>query len=491
MYTSISPIIDLLVNFSVVFTAPTFNKFINLALGWIVCTGRHSISRVIQFFPDGLTRNHCPFYRFFSRDKWEPDDLTLQLLPLVLSFIPDFMTVFISIDDTLCYRSGAHIWGAGMHFDQLRSSYGKKAKKRTRVMAFGHSWVISSLLVPLPWSLSGFIAIPVAFRLYRSKKTCPEKDYKKRTELAVEMLDFILRLIPLSRRIMVLGDDEYACKPVLACVLAHKEADPHIGEPWGVSRQIDLCGPITMKAAFYQPLPSPSAKRKRGRPRRKGDRLPSPRQLAEDDSKPWETSTVSIYGRQVKILHKSQVGWRYNITGTRLLRMVVTRDPAGRIEDRAYFSTDATMTEEEIIICYSRRWAQEVQHRNLKQFFGVDDPQNGWWRHPKGERRDQQRPGAAAHETRGQDAVRRTVPFILTLYAVVVLWYLRHGNPTEDVARVLMRAPWNNRKGEVCFADMLSAARRELLRPILFGEPQESRGFDENAMRLLELLIAA
>jgi hypothetical protein len=358
-------------------------------------------------------------------------------------------------------------------------------------MAFGHSWVIVSLLVPLPWALAGVIAVPVVFRLYRSKKTCPVKDYRKRTDLAVEMLGLLLRLLPLNRRIVILGDDEYACKPVAACILAHKDASSDIGEPWGIPRQIDLCGPMTMKAAFYQPLPTPPRRRGRGRPSKKGNRLPSPTDLAADDSKPWETKTVEIYGRSVEILVKTQVGWWYYVTGPRMVRMVVTRDPSNRIEDRAYFSTNATMTEEDIIIIYSRRWAQEVQHRNLKQYFGVDDPQNGWWRHPRGQRRDSRKPGPAAHESRGSLAVTHTVPFALTVYAVVVLWYIRHGSPADDVARVLRRAPWNKRKGDVCFADMLSAARRDLLRPILFARPPETQGFDENTERLLELLIAA
>jgi hypothetical protein len=76
MWISASPIIELLVNFSSTFTAPSFANFTTLAVGWIICTGRHSISRVIQFAPDGLKRNHCCFYRFFSRAQWQPPETT-------------------------------------------------------------------------------------------------------------------------------------------------------------------------------------------------------------------------------------------------------------------------------------------------------------------------------------------------------------------------------------------------------------------------------
>jgi len=483
---STSTIVEFLVNFSIAFSSPSFENFTSLALGWIICTGRHSISRVIQFAPHGTDRSHCSFYRFFSRAKWEPDELSLHLIPMVVKLIPRSQGIYLSIDDTLCHRSGAHIWGAGMHFDPLRSNYGRGNNKRTRVMAFGHSWVIASLLVPLPWTLTGRLAVPVAFRLYRSKKTCPKTDYKKRTELAVETIKLLLGLLPFDRKIIVLGDDEYACRTVAQGIEDYKISLAE--STWKIQRNIELCGPMSMKAAFYQPKPPYTG---RGRPKKKGARLPSPRKLAEDDSLPWETKKMPIYCRKVEIQVKTQVGWWYSVTGPRPVRMVVTRDPRGRIDDRAYFCTDSQMTVEQVITSYSYRWTQEVLHRNLKQYLGVDDPQNGWWRHPHGQRRNDRQPGPAAHETRGARAVRRTVPFILTVYAVIVLWYLRHGDPLGDVARVLLRAPWNKRKGEVCFADMLSAARRELLRPLLFAGPKESRGFDETTERLRELLIAA
>ena len=39
-----------------------------------------------------------------------------------------------------------------------------------------------------------------------------------------------------------------------------------------------------------------------------------------------------------------------------LVRMIVTRDPKGRFEDRAYFTTDPEMTTEYIARTFSLRW---------------------------------------------------------------------------------------------------------------------------------------
>ena len=60
--------------------------------------------------------------------------------------------------------------------------------------------------------------------------------------------------------------------------------------------------------------------------------------------------------------------------------MVVTRDPSGRINDRAYFSTDVDASVEAILEQFARRWEIEVAFRNTKQAMGFQDPQNGWWR---------------------------------------------------------------------------------------------------------------
>jgi hypothetical protein len=482
-----SSIERLLVNYKSAFTQPSLENFTALAKGWILCSGRHSISRVIQFIPEGWGSSHSRFYNFFSRARWEPDDLSIHLVPMVLELIPEEMDIHASVDDTLAHRSGSHIWGAGMHYDALRSNYGRGAK-RVASFAFGHSWVIVSLLVPVPWNRSRLLAVPVLFRLYRSKKTCPAKDYRKRSELASDMVELLCRWLPSNRHLRLLGDDEYATKNVATRIAKLEQEVAEDKSRLSLPETIVLCGPITMKAEFYAP---PSPYQGRGRPRKKGQRLPSPRKLADNDSMPWQSTTMHIYGRDVEILTKTQVGLWYESIGSRVVRMVVTRDPKGRIDDRAYFITDPKATVETVVVSYSHRWSQEVLHRNLKQHFGLDDPQNGWWRHPKGERRDERRPGPAPHESRGARAATRTVPFVLVIYATVEIWYVTNGRPTEDVERARERAPWNVHKCEPSFADMLAAARREILFPSLFSATASTTGSLEIDLDLVELLLAA
>lgn len=482
-----SSIERLLVNYRSAFTQPSFENFASLAKGWILCSGRHSISRVIQFIPEGWGSSHSRFYSFFSRARWEPDDLSMQLVAAVLELIPDEEVIVASVDDTLAYRNGAHIWGAGMHYDALRSNYGR-GSKRVASMAFGHSWVIVSLLVPAPWNRNRSLAVPVLFRLYRSKKTCPAKDYRKRSELAADLVELLCRWLPSNRHLRLLGDDEYATKTVATRIAKLNKEATEEKRPLSLPETIVLCGPLTMEAAFFDLPPEYEGK---GRPRKKGRRLPSPRKLAKDDSVPWQVTPTHIYGRDVEILTKTQIGLWYQSIGSRVVRMVVTRDPRGRIDDRAYFITDPMLSAEQVIVSYSHRWSQEVLHRNLKQHFGLDDPQNGWWRHPSGQRRDDRRPGPAPHESRGARAATRTAPFILVLYATVEIWYLTNGRPEQDVQRARQRAPWNVGKREPSFTDMLASARREILFPGIFDGTASDTGCLEIDLDLVELLLAA
>ena len=95
-----------------------------------------------------------------------------------------------------------------------------------------------------------------------------------------------------------------------------------------------------------------------------------------------------LYGQEVTLLAKTQMCMWYNTAGTRWGRMVVTRDPSGRLKDGAYFSTKLDASVEDVLAQYARRWELECAFRNAKQVMGLEDPQNGWWRRKNGKPKD-------------------------------------------------------------------------------------------------------
>jgi hypothetical protein len=462
--------------FAAVFTVPTFNNFVMIAVGWVLCRDRHTVSQALRVgIAMGFPGHHSVLYRFFGRASWATDEIGRAMFGLALRFIPGLI-IIVPVDDTLCRKTGPHIWGGGMHHDALASSYGRNTSKQRHVaFAFGHNWVVLSVWVPLPWAPIKGVAIPILFRLYRSKKLTAKPDYHKRTELAVEMLEVLREwVLDAGRTVMVVGDSEYSCKTLVKRL------------PQG----FEFSGPVVMNAALFG-FPEPPVKGRRGAPRKKGVALPSPKQMIADQSIPWKTVKVTIYGSEVSILVKSVVCLWYRVSGSRHVRVVVTRDPNGRFEDRAYFSTLEGAGIEDVLTWFSRRWSLEVTFFNAKQFLGLEQPQNGWGRQPRNPL-EKKRAGPQPRGAKGRSAAERTVPTILYLLGAIYLWYFEYGHPATDVAIARALAPWYLQKTEPAFADMLAALRRDLFKigdfsmhPVENWVMREFQGSPANPMQVM------
>src|SRR6266852_4674871 len=126
------------------FTLPSFASFWALTCAWILCSGRRSLTRIIQSAQLTEFKHFCSFHRFFSQARWNLDDLGRCVFQLLLPLCGEVLVA--AVDDTLARKSGRHIWGAGMHHDPLRSS------QKHPFFAFGHNFVVFSLQVALPFA---------------------------------------------------------------------------------------------------------------------------------------------------------------------------------------------------------------------------------------------------------------------------------------------------------------------------------------------------
>lgn len=437
----------ILARFSATFTRPSFRNFTALLVGWVLGSGRRTISQAIRAGGQLASGKHFSvLYRFFSDASWVVDDLGQVVFELMLPFVQG-LVLTVAVDDTLCRRTGPQIFGAGMHHDASRSTYGSRvAGKRQLAFAFGHSWVILSLWVPVPWNPAKGIAVPILFRLYRPKKLTPATDYRKRTQIARELVEILAGWLKgRERGVLLVADSEYACRTVLRRL------------PPG----FEFAGPIVMHAALNSLEVRKRVPGQRGAPHRYGPRLPSPNELLTDDSVPWKRHNLTLYSREVQILIKAvECSW-FRVAGKRPIRVILTRDPRGRWKDRAFFTTVTSATIEQTLTAISRRWCLEVTFRDVKQHLGLMEPQNGWWRRPRA-RKKAPLPGPQPRGRRGSRAAERTAPMILALYGIIHAWYFHCGNPARDVSRARTLAPWYTRKREPSFLDILGALRRHL-----------------------------
>ena len=429
----------LLSTFGGCFTEPGFRHFAATITSWLLVRGSHRLTRIYQVARTlGHSVHHASFYRFLSEGRWSIDDLGAVLVRLLLPYLGD--EILLVVDDTLCHKCGGQIFGTGVHHDGARSGYDRRGHRLT-VFGFGHSWVVLALRVRCPWDRERSWALPAFFRLYRPKARCPERLYRRRTDLAVELISRLASCLPADRRLVVVGDSAYCCRTVLRAL----------------PPRVRFVGPLPMAAALYE---TPSAQPATGRRRLKGFRIANPQTLAS--TRKWTPIVAHLHGRPVPLHIITLVCIWYPSAGTRPVRVVITRDPKGRADTRAFVSTDPDLDPETIAALYAQRWLLEVAFRDLKQDLGFEDPQNGFWRRRPGIRAETRRPMTRPRARRGAPAATRTAPLAGVAYSLTFLWYFRDGHREADLARSRLDAPWHRHKSDVSVRDMRAALVREI-----------------------------
>jgi hypothetical protein len=466
--------LDLVSSFADSMLANTAENFRSLCGGALLNRGRGWISRAVTFASYfGSSKHHSAWYRFFSRARWHPDAIGRRVFEHALQWVEG--TVEVAVDDTLCKRTGPHVWGAGVHIDPLATIY-KNSVRATgkKAFAFGHSWVVLSLRIQPSWLVGPGFAIPILSRLYRAKKSCQEDEYAKRTALAAQMVEQVRSWLPEGRHLSVVGDHEYACTAVIGALPS----------------RTSFTGPLPKDARFFA-LPKVPRKRRVGRPRKRGKALPSPQQIDRSSQMKWRRIRVRIYSRSVWLEVVEQRGLWYSVDKERVCRMIVTRDPRGRYATRAIVTTDLRASVSRIIERYSRRWLIEVMFRQAKQHLGLGRAQNGWEK-GTGSRMERRarREKDLGRGHRGRLAVERTVPFTFILYAAAVLHGLRITRRSPPGPVRLLR-PWARADRQATFEDLLSACRVELATQAISADPANRRVRKNSSVPLATALAAA
>lgn len=397
-------------------TRPGFANLRVLFAGWVQTAGLHAVTETLVATDVARRHHHERFHRFFSRGSWSPDQWGKILFLVALQLLPDGEAIRVALDDTLAAKKGAHVFGIGSHLDAVRST------RLRRVFAFGHCWVMLSVLVPVPFSERRW-ALPVLFRLYRSKQTVAKErgtPYRKKTDLGRELLDLVIRWA-MGRRIELCADSAYCCDTVARDLPA----------------SVVLLGAMRPDAVLTAPPPARRGPQRAGRPRKRGAILPKPQALAEDPAVAWRPLKIVLYGESCTLRFKQCVAHWYRPCGKRLLRIIIVQVEQGSIGVRVFFSTDPTMSVTSILQGYANRWSIEVCFRDLKQFLGFADS-----------------------SARTQNAVERTAPFVGYCYTILVLWFVQSAFPSK--ATVIPTRPWYRHKRGVSFADILRTAQRVL-----------------------------
>jgi hypothetical protein len=421
------------------FHPQVFSTFQSLIAGWIVCLGPHTISAVWQATGLAAKRHHDAAYAVFHSACWEWDDLGLILATLILTHLVPGGVVWVAVDDTLCHKRGAKVAFGGIFLDAVLSS------KKHKTFRFGLNWVVLGVAVPIPMRADRYFCLPVLWRLYRKKG---QAGHKPRPQSAAELARRLAEANP-GRAFWLVGDSAY----VNAALLQGRPAN------------LQVIGPIHWKAALFN-RPDPPSQGQRGRRRKKGERLPTPKAMIEDtQAYPAELMEIAFpqLTRELRVQVIRDILW-YRGSKTDPVAVVLVRDPSGQWRDEALVTTDPSASAAFVIQGYCRRWCVELAFFDSKQFLGLHDPR-----------------------VRSERSVERAHPMAWFLESLVILWYCVEGHRGSHVER---ERPWYKSKVTPTFTDMLGALRLQMWENKVFEESGGGPPSPECIRSLLHTLSA-
>lgn len=386
--------------------------------GAILAPGRRTVAAVLRVM--GLEREPRfeRYHRVLNRATWSSLAASRVLLGLLVAALVPSGPLLLGIDETLERRWGAKIAARGIYRDPVRSSKGHFVK------ASGLRWVCLMLLVPITWAERVW-ALPFLTALAPSERYARRRGqrYKTLTDWARQLLLVVRRWWP-DRVLVAVADSTYAALEFLAACR-------------GWPNPVTVVTRLRLDAALYAPAP-PRAPGQLGRPRLKGDRLPTLATVAAEPATRWTTVTVADwYGagpRVVEIVSSTAV-WYHGGLPVVPLRWVLIRDPAGAFNTQALLCTDPAAAPEQVLAWFVRRWQLELTFEEVRRHLGVET-QRQW----------------------SDRAILRTTPALLGLFSLVTLFAQQR---FAEPAATIRQAAWYP-KARPTFIDALALLRRDL-----------------------------
>jgi len=311
-----------------------------------------------------------------------------------------------------------NIKARGIYRDAVRSS------KSHFVKASGLRWISLMLLCDIPWA-SRIWALPFLTVLAPSKRYHQEqgKRHKTITDWARQMIIQLRRFVP-ERTIVVVADSSYAVLALLDAVREH----------------VCFVTRLRLDAGLYD-WPGAQPKSKRGPKPKKGKRLPKLESVLNDRKTTWQRLTVSQwYGRSQRLVEVTTGTALWYSQGKPLvpIRWVLVRDVEGKLDAKAFLSTDLEASPLEILSWFVMRWQVEVTFAEVRAHLGVET-QRQW----------------------SDLAIARTTPLLLGLFSLTTLLANQlHGQQELTLGT----ASWYQ-KQHPSFSDAIAAVRRKMWHP--------------------------
>ena len=432
--------------FAPLFSARVWPKVQLLVVGAIVSPGKRTVTAALRVLGLADDPRFGTFHRLLSRARWSSLQASRVLLSLLLTaFVPSGPLV-LGLDDTIERRTGKKISARGIYRDPVRSSHGHFVK------ASGLRWLSLMLLTPIPWANRTW-ALPFLTALVPSQRYHEERGHRHKTltDWARQMLHIVQRWCP-GRQLIVVADSAYA---VIRWLSNLQQGQP-----------ITVITRLRLDAALYEPAPERQAGQK-GRPKMKGQRLPTLASLVNASDTCWQRVRLARwYGetqRDVELVSQTAI-WYHPGKPPLPIRWVLIRDPQGKFSTQALLCTDLLLTPVQILEYFVQRWQLEVTFEEVRAHLGVET-QRQWT----------------------DLAIARTTPALLGLFSLVTLMAHERWQGQDVWVR---RAAWYD-KTLPTFVDALAEVRRALWKVPTFHTSPSGREMIQVPLDFIERLADA
>lgn len=427
MPTVPAELLNVILPFAPFFSKPVFQHVQLLITGAILSPGKRTVTQALRVMGRSDDAHFQNYHRVLNRCRWSALALShVLLLLLVDRFVPEGEIV-LGLDDTIERRKGKRISALGVYRDAVRSSHSHFVK------ATGLRWLSTMLTCPIKqaggearvWALPFLTVLSASERYYEARRV----EARKLTDRARQMILLVARWLR-GREIVVAADSGFAALELLDAVRS----------------RVTVVTRLRMDAAIYERLPQ-TDRRKVGRPRKAGRRLPTPEEMAADPKTRWRRLKVALwYGERDRIVEvaSGECVWYHRGKPPVPIRYVIVRDPQKKGDKRrkqgfktqALLSTKVEARTEQILGWFIRRWQMEVTCEESRAHMGVETSRQWTDR-----------------------AIARTTPALLGLYSVVVL--LAERLLIKQGELPVRGAAWY-RKESATFSDIIAFVRRYL-----------------------------
>lgn len=348
-----TPIMALLQPFRPLFHRSTWCKVQVLLIGTILTPGRRTVCAALRMMGLAESPVFSQYHQVLNRAIWSSHQASRVLLMLLLTILgQDRGPLVFGIDETIERRWGSRIKARGIYRDAVRSSQSHFVKTS------GLRWLVLAWLTPIPWAQRiwalPFLTVLAPSARYYADKVCRHKNL---TDWARQMIVQLRRWLP-QHDLVVVGDAGYA---VLDLLHACRQLE----------RPVTLVTRLRLDAALYEPAPPYSG---RGRPRKKGKRLPTLKALLTAKTTLWCQQETPWYQGTIYPLELASdtAIWYHTGKPPVPIRWVLIRDPQGVYEPVALLSTDLNIRPQQIVAWFVRRWTIEVTFAEARRHLGVE-----------------------------------------------------------------------------------------------------------------------